>query len=192
MSSEVKVFFIYYNIYIGACMLIVASEFFCFGITLIALVQLLEALLLVANCVMGAIAAVREDADMLRTYMEALGAVLLLQVFITLMIGAAIADSRNQLVEELRRAMNEDRGRMDFYQEKFRCCGLRGPADYEKVPESCETFKGGCVEAVSVVWDLAMVTNFVLSLVAYLLLAVGIALAYAMKREILGATVEDW
>lgn len=190
MLSDHKIYFIYYNIYIGICMLAVAGEFFCFGITIIALVQLLQALLLIANCILGTVAAVKEYTDLLKTYMETLGVVLFLQIFITLLISIKITNTRIELDDDLRRTMKHDKEKMDLYQEKFRCCGLNGPGDYEVLPESCNIFKEGCLEVMSIVWDLAMLSNFVLSLVAYAVMGFGIALAYVVRQEMINANEE--
>ncbi|VDD79273.1 unnamed protein product [Mesocestoides corti] len=70
------------------------------------------------------------------------------------------------------------------YRDQFMCCGVDGPADYEKRPESCANYETGCQKTLEDFMMKYSTVLFIAAIVVALLQLAAIVVACCLRSSI--------
>ncbi|XP_030766426.1 leukocyte surface antigen CD53-like isoform X2 [Sitophilus oryzae] len=155
------------------------------AIRYVSIIAIIIGSIIVFIAFLGCCGALRSNTCMLTTYAAILFVIFLIQVALGVYALLKIKDD-NQLHSGINSALNqllqayyqEDTAQQtfDFIQETFKCCGVKGPSDWNTTPTSCGSYTTGCSN---------IVFDWILSSVK----VIGITAIAVSAVEVIGATL---
>uniref|UniRef100_A0A5K3EFW9 Tetraspanin n=1 Tax=Mesocestoides corti TaxID=53468 RepID=A0A5K3EFW9_MESCO len=137
---------------------------------------------------LGCCGAWKENVCMLTGFAVIVGLILTLEI-IVVVLGFVYRDQlpelvRQFLINELSEAKKNSSPTMDNIQASFMCCGVDGPADYEKRPESCANYETGCQKTLEDFMMKYSTVLFIAAIVVALLQLAAIVVACCLRSSI--------